>query len=334
MKPKRRHYLYLAVAVAMSFPALAAAQQASVKTPRIGLLAWWPCNLPGYLAGSGEFGSFISGLGELGYKLNETVSFECRSAGKHNNGLPAAATELVQFPVDVIVTMSHPAGQAAHEATSTIPIVSILSGNPVATGFVRGLAKPGGNFTGISYYASELAAKRLELLMEAMPELATVGVLANPVVSHLNFERDTKDAANRLGIAVSIQHVGEPEELDAAVDRMAAAGAQALFVLPDMMLADQSSRIATLAIAHRLPTMAWGSWYVADGCLMAYSADYGKMQHRLAFYVDRILKGTKPGELPIEQPTTFNLSVNLKTAKALGIELPQTLLLMADEVVE
>ncbi|WP_087001751.1 ABC transporter substrate-binding protein [Rhizobium sullae] len=333
MKPKR-HYLYQAVALAMSFPAIAAAQQTSANTPRIGLLAWWPCNMPGYLAGSGEFGSFISGLGEFGYKLNETVSFECRSAGKHNNGLAAAAIELARLPVDMIVTMSHPAGQAAHEATTTIPIVSIVSGDPVATGFARSLAKPGGNFTGISYYATELAAKRLELLMEAVPKLATVGVLANPAVTHLNFERDTKDAAHRLGIAVSIQHVGEPDELDAAVDRMDAAGAQALFVLPDMMLADQSSRIAALAIAHRLPTMAWGSWYVADGCLMAYSADYGEMHHRLAFYVDRILKGTKPGELPIEQPTKFDLSVNLKTANALGIELPQTVLLMADEVIE
>jgi len=334
MKPKRRHYLYLAVALAMNFPAIAAAQQTSAKTPRIGLLAWWPCDIPGYMGGSGEFGLFISGLGELGYKLDKTVSFECRSAGKHNNGLAAAATELVRLPVDVIVTMSHPAGQAAHEATNTIPIVSILSGDPMATGFVGSLAKPGGNATGISYYATELAAKRLELLMEAIPGLTTVGVLANPVVSDLNFERDTENAANRLGIAVSIQHVGEPDDLDAAVDRMEAAGAQALFVLPDMMLADQSKRIAALAIEHRLPTMAWGPWYVADGCLMAYSARYNEMQHRLAFYVDRILKGTKPGDLPIEQPTTFDLSVNLKTANALGIELPQSVLLMAEEVIE
>jgi putative ABC transport system substrate-binding protein len=234
----------------------------------------------------------------------------------------------------VIVTSSQPAAHAAQAATDAIPIVTIISGDPVAAGLASSLAKPGGNLTGVTYYATELAAKRLQLLMEAIPGLATVGVLANPVVSYLPFETDTKQAARHLGVALSLQQVSEPGELDVAFSRMKADGAQAALVLPDLMLADQSSRIAALAIEHHLPIMAWGSWYVADGCLMAYSADYGVMQHRLAYYVDRILKGTKPGELPIEQPTKFDLSVNLKTAKALGIVLPQTVLLMADEVIE
>jgi putative tryptophan/tyrosine transport system substrate-binding protein len=332
MKPKRRHYLNLAVALAMSFPAIAVAQQTSAQTPRIGLLAWWPCDMP-YTGESSEFGPFMRGLRELGYTLSN-LSVECRSASKHDSDLAAAAADLVQLPVDVIVTSSQPAAHAAHKATHAIPIVTILSGDPVAAGLASSLAKPGGNLTGVTYYANELAAKRLELLREAVPELATVGVLANPVVSYLPFEADTKDAAHRLGISVKIQQVSDPDELEAAFSRMEAEGAQAVFVLPDLMLASQSSRIAALAIEHRLPTMAWGPWFVEDGCLMAYSARYREMQHRLAFYVDRILKGSKPGDLPIEQPTKFELSINLKTANALGIDLPQTILVMADEVIE
>jgi putative ABC transport system substrate-binding protein len=332
MKPKRRHYLNLAAALVMSFAGIAAAQQPSVQTPRIGLLAWWPCDMP-YAGESSEFGPFMRGLRELGHTLSE-FSFECRSASKHDSGLAAAAADLVQLPVDVIVTSSQPAAHAAQKATHAIPIVTIISGDPVAAGLASSLAKPGGNLTGVTYYANELAAKRLELLKEAVPGLATVGVLANPAVAYLPFEEDTKRAARELGVALNIQHVGEPDELDAAFSRMEAAGAQAVFVLPDLMLASQSSRIAALAIEHRLPTMAWGPWFVADGCLMAYSARYREMQHRLAFYVDRILKGSKPGDLPIEQPTKFELSINLKTANALGIDLPQTILVMADEVIE
>ncbi|RWP38966.1 MAG: ABC transporter substrate-binding protein [Mesorhizobium sp.] len=332
MKPTRRHYLNLAGALAMSFPAVAAAQQSPAQMPRIGLIAWWPCDMP-YTGESSEFGSFMRGLRELGQTLSE-LSFECRSASKHDSGLAAAAADLVQLPVDVIVTTSQPAAHAAHEATDVIPIVTIISGNPVAAGLASSLAKPGGNLTGVSYYATELAAKRLELLMEAIPELTTVGVLANPVVNYLPFEEDAKSAAHQLGVALNIQQVSDPDELDAAFSRMEAAGAQAVFVLPDLMLSSLSPQIAALAIEHRLPTMSWGPWFTEAGCLMAYSADYSGMGHRLAFYVDRILKGSEAGDLPIEQPTKFELSINLKTANALGIDLPQTVLVMADEVIE
>ncbi len=317
MKPQRRHYLNLVGALAMSFPAIAAAQQSPSQIPRIGLVAWWPCDMP-YAGASSEFGSFMRGLRKLGYRVGETVSINCRSAGRRNSGLATAAAELAQLPVDVIVTMSQPAGHAARKATDAIPIVTVVSGDPVGAGLARSLAKPGGNLTGVSYYATELAAKRLELLMEAVPGLATVGVLANPEVSYLPFEEDAKSAAHKLGIALYIQHVSATDEIDAAFSSMKAAGAQAVFVLPDMMLADQSPRIASLAIEHRLPTMAWGPWFTEAGCLMAYSADYSGMGHRLAVYVDRILKGTEPGDLPIEQPTKFELSINLKTAGILG----------------
>ncbi len=315
---------YLACALVMTLPALAVAQSPPTQTSRIGLLVWSSCEEP----------SFLRGLRDLGYKPGETITIECRNAGGHYDGLAAAAAELVALGVDVIVTMSHPEADAAHDATNTIPIVAILSGDPVAAGLARSLAEPGGNLTGVSYYATELTGKRLDLLKEAIPELATVDVLANPILSYLPFEEDTKRAAGRLGIAVRIHQVSEPADLASAFSAMKANNAQAVFVLPDLMLASEAPRIAALALEHRLPTMAWGNWFTNAGCLMSYSAPYGDLTHRLAFYVDRILKGAKPGDLPIEQPTTFNLSINLKTAKALDLELPRTLLLRAEAIIE
>ncbi len=299
--------------------------------PRIGVLSWSSCEKDWLVDISGPF---LRGLGEFGYKPGETFTIECRSAGKRYDGLVTAAANLARLPVDVIVTQSEPAGRAAHEATTTIPIVTIISGDPVGGGLARSLAKPGGNLTGVSYYATELTAKRLELLKEMLPEVTTVGVLANPNVSYLPFEEDTKRAAGRLGITARVHQVSEPADLKSAFSQMKAEGAQAVFVLPDLMLAGEASRIAALALEHRLPTMAWGGWFTQLGCLMAYSSDYGAMSHRLAFYVDRILKGAKPGDLPIEQAATFRLSINLKTAAALGVEVPQSILMLADKVIE
>jgi putative ABC transport system substrate-binding protein len=204
----------------------------------------------------------------------------------------------------------------------------------VAAGLARSLAIPGGNLTGVSYYATELTAKRLELLKEMIPEISTIDVLANPVVSYLPFETDTKRAGGRLGVAVRIHQVSKPGDLASAFTAMKAGNAQAVFVLPDLMLANSAQRIAALALEHRLPTMAWGTWFTQAGCLMAYSAQYDYLIYRLAHYVDRILKGAKPGDLPIEQPMRFILSINLKTAKALGLGVPQTILLRADEIIE
>jgi putative ABC transport system substrate-binding protein len=330
MNLKRRLYLYLACATMIVLPTLAASQSA----PKIGLLAWSSCKGPPNEPGLDEFSEFVGGLRDLGYKPGDTVAIECQDAGGRYDGLEAAAAALVRLPVDIIVTTSQPAGRAAHRLTETIPIVTIVSGDPVAGGLARSLAKPGGNLTGVSYYATELTAKRLEFLKKLMPAITTVGVLANPQVSYLPFEADTKQAAAQLGLALKIQQVGEAADLESGFVQMRAAGAQAVFVLPDLMFAWESDRIAALALKYRLPCMAWGVWYVQEGCLMAYSADYGDMDRRLAFYVDRILKGAKPGDLPIEQPTRFTLSVNLKTAKALGLEVPRTVLLLADEVIE
>ena len=331
IRPKRLRCLFLACALVVILPALAAGQSTSTSMPRVGLLVWGPCE-EAWLADIS--GPFLRGLGELGYKPGETVTIECRSAGRRYEGLATAAADLARLPVDVIVTVSEPAGRAVHDATTTIPIVTIISGDPVGGGMVHSLAKPGGNLTGVTYYATELTAKRLELLKELIPEITTVDVLANPDVSYLPFEEDAKQAAGRLGITARVHQVSEPADLKNAFSRMKAEGAQAVFVLPDLMLSSEAPRIAALALEHGLPTMTWGGWYTRAGCLMAYAADYSAMDHRLAFYVDRILKGAKPGDLPIEQPTTFALSINLKTAEALGVEVPQSILLLADEVIE
>jgi len=331
---QNRHCLwFLASVLAMGSPNLVLAQEGG-SIPRIGLLTWFNCDVPQYLRELGEFGPFVRGLRELGYNVGQTLTLECHGGNKTYDGLAKAAIEVAQHPVDVIVTMSQPAAGAAYDATHTIPIVSIVSGDPVAAGLARSLAKPGLNVTGVSYYATELTAKRLELLKELIPDLETVDVLANPAVSYLPFEADTKRAGKALGIVPRIRYVSQPADLTRAFSEMSSENARAVFVLPDLMFANQSPVIARLAIEHRLPTMTWAPWFTQDGSLMAYSANYEQMDHRLAFYVDRILKGAKPGELPIEQPTAFELSINMKTAKDLGIAIPESLVLRADEVIE
>jgi putative ABC transport system substrate-binding protein len=302
----------------------ASAQPAS-KVPHIGWLDFWPgC----------DASSLESGLKDLGYIPGTSVVIDCRSADGRYEGLPAAAAELVKLNVDVIVAASQPQARAAHEATQTIPIVMIASGDPVAAGLVESLGHPGGNVTGLTYYATELTAKRLELLREAVPNLTKVGVLANPVVSYLPFENDTLRSAAALGLGVVIHHVSEPADIDSAIEQMQSEGAGAVFVLPDMMLSSQAERVGRVALLHRLPTMAWGQWFTKAGGLMAYSAEYPNMTRSLAGFVDKILKGAKPGDLPIDQPYLFRLSINPATARALGVTLSPSFLARVDDEIE
>ena len=328
LRPKHRYH-YFALALILIFPSLAVAQSSTTQLPRIGYLAWSSCE---WLSNLDE--PFPRGLVDLGYKPGENIMIECRHADGRNDGLATAAAELVGLQVDLIVSSSEPAARAVYGATKTIPIVSVFSGDPIAAGMANSLARPGANVTGVSYYATELTGKRLDLLKKAVPELTRVDVLSNPYVSYFPFEEDTKEAAQRLGIAVRVHHVREPTDIDKAFTVMKAENAQAVFVLPDLMLGHEGSRIAALAIEQRLPTMAWGYWYANQGCLLAYSAWYPDLDYRLAFYIDRILKGAKPGDLPIEQPTKYVFSINLKTAETLGLKLPQTLLLQADNFIE
>ncbi|MGE3741631.1 MAG: ABC transporter substrate-binding protein [Geminicoccaceae bacterium] len=314
----------LALTATLAFHAETPAQQAEL--PRIGYLGW--------AEGECVDGPLLHGLEERGLRPGETVHIVCRTAGGDDDGLAPAAAELVKLGVDLIVTVSQPAGRAAHQATSKIPIVTALSGDPVADGLARSLAKPGGNLTGVSYYATELSAKRLELLKETVPTIHVVDVLSNPVVAYLPFEKDTKEAAAQLGLGIRLRLVRKPADLDRAFSAMRADKAEAVFVLPDLMLAHEAPRIARLALAQRLPTMAWAPWYTDAGCLMAYSTRYDQIDRRLAYFVDRILHGAVPADLPIEQPTTFNLSINLRTARTIGIEVPEAILLLADNVIE
>jgi putative ABC transport system substrate-binding protein len=276
----------------------------------------------------------MRGLAELGYIPGQTLTMVCSSAEQSYDRLPSAASELVRLPVDIIVALSHPAARAARLATDTVPIVMIASGDPVAAGLVKSLARPGGNVTGLTYYATELTEKRLELLREMVPSAAVIGVLANPAVAYLPFEDDTKRAAAALRVRVAIHPVSATTDLESAFMVMVTEGVDAVFILPDLMLGSEAGQIAELALRHHLPTMAWGGWFTKAGGLMAYSANYGNMSRTLAIYIDKILKGARPGDIPVDQPTRFVLSINLKTAKALDINVPRDLAALAEELIE
>jgi putative ABC transport system substrate-binding protein len=302
-----------------------AAAQSEAKLPQIGMLVWSSC---------GEDPDLTAGLADWNRIPGKNVEIVCESAGSRYEGFIQAAKKLVEQKVDVIVTSSQPAGRAAHEVTKTIPIVTIISGDPVGGGLANSLAKPGGNLTGVTYYATELTGKRLEILKEAVPALGVIGVLANPDLSYLPFEEDTKRAAAILHIRPMFAYVRDPSEFADAFRRMKSEGAEAIFVLPDLVLAQNGQEIADLALASKLPGMSWGTWFTQQGMMISYSADYGAMTRRLGFYVDQVLRGISPAELPIEQPRNFILSINVKTAQKLGIALPQSLLSRADMVIE
>jgi putative ABC transport system substrate-binding protein len=320
--------LLISLVLALLTAPLAAEAQTAGRVYRVGYLGWrasWCADQ-----------ALKDGLRELGYVEGRNLAIECRDAGGRYDRLPAAAAELVGLKVDVIVALSHANAFAAKAATATIPIVMLASGEPVAAGLVASLARPGGNMTGLTYYATELSAKRLELLKEVAPRVARVAVMDNPTAAYLNFPflRDTERAAQVLGLQLHVMRVGEPNEVERVFTLAAKEGVDALFVLPDLMFSTQAKQIAELAMKHRWPTMAWGKWFAHEGALMAYAADYADLGRRAAVYVDKILKGRKPADLPVEQPTKFQLIINLKTAKALGLTIPQSVLARADEVIQ
>jgi putative tryptophan/tyrosine transport system substrate-binding protein len=310
-------------AMALGSPGPTVAQSAA-PLPKIGLLAWNSCESP----------ALIAGLKELGRIPGENILIECRSAGGRYDGFAKAAAELVRLPIDVIVCTSQPAGRAAREATATIPVVIIASGDPVRSGLAQSLSAPGGNVTGVTYYATELTAKRLALLREMVPTASSIGVLANPATADLPFEEETRQAAKALGVALLIRYVGDGGNLDEAFRQMKEQGAQAVFVLPSMTYSARSKHIADLALAEGLPLMAAGTWFTEAGGLMSYAVDYAGLERRLAVYADKILKGAQPGTLPIEQPARFELSINARTARALGLEIPLSLVVQADHMIE
>jgi ABC-type uncharacterized transport system substrate-binding protein len=312
-------------------PLLAVAQPAG-KVHRIGWLS------PGFPRPDRDppVDAFRQGLRDLGYVEGQNFVIEYRGAEGKEERLSDLAAELVRLHVDVIVAVGPSATRAVQHATRTIPIVMTGSADPVAQGFVASLARPGGNITGGSFLMAELPSKRLELLKETVPQSTRVAVVGNPAdPSYEARMHNLRMAAQALGLHLHVIEVRRADELDPAFAAMTHAGADALLVLPDVALMDPlHGRIAALATQSRLPAMYGWRAYVEAGGLMAYGPSLRDLWRRAASYVDKLLKGAKPADLPVEQPTKFELVLNRKTAQALGITFPPTLLVLADEVIQ
>ncbi len=321
-----RFLLILALGILLA-PLAADAQQAT-KVPRIGYLS------PG-APGDFRIEAFRRGLREFGYVEGQNILLEGRWAGGRNEALPQLAAELVRLKVNLIVIHSSAAARAVQKATTTIPIVIAGVGDPVGIGLVASLARPGGNITGSSILSPELSGKRLELLKEAVPAVSRVAMLRNPNNPAASLaSKETEAAARRLGVQLQVLEVRRREEIDGAVLAMIRERADALIVLPDPMVVSLRERLADLALKNRLPAIFEQREHAEAGGLMAYGASLTDSIRRAAYFVDKILKGAKPGDLPVEQPTKFELVINLKTAKALGLTIPQSVLIRADEVIQ
>jgi putative ABC transport system substrate-binding protein len=306
-----------------------AATPPSNKVHRIGFL--WNASpaLTGHL-----LEAFREGLHERGYIEGTHFVLEHRYAEGRPERLPMLATELVGLNVAVIVTSGTVAIQAVQQATRTIPVVMAASGEPVASGFVTSLARPGGNLTGLSLFAPELSGKRLELLKEAVPEITRIAVLANPSNPLTAPQwQETERAAQALRVQLQYVAVREATDIDAAFAAMTRGNADALIVLLEPLFMSLRTRLVGLTLKSRLPAMYGFREDAEAGALLAYGPNFPDLFRRAATYVDKILNGAKPGELPVEQPTKFELVLNLKTTKALGLTMPATLLLQADEVI-
>jgi putative ABC transport system substrate-binding protein len=279
--------------------------------------------------------AFRLGLRDLGWVEGKNISIEYRYAEGRSDRLPDLAADLVRLKVDVIVASVTPDALAAQKATRAIPIVIVAAGDPVALGLVESLARPGGNITGLTTMTAELGGKRLELLTEMVPKLSRVAVLWNPqgVGSPLGW-KEIQLPAQRLGVQLHSLEVRSPNDFDKAFEDATKARAGTLFIMPDPVITPNLKRIAGLAAKSRLPSIFHVSEFADAGGLATYGPDRADMFRRAATFVDKILKGAKPGDLPVEQPTRFELVINLKTAKALGITIPQSIMLQATRVIE
>jgi putative ABC transport system substrate-binding protein len=329
---RRRDFITLlggAAASPILCPLAARAQQVG-KVSRIGFLGTSSPSLERHLVDA-----FRQKLRELGHVEGENIAIEYRWAEGRDDRLPGMAAELVRQKSDVIVTTGTPGTLAAKQATKTIPIVFASSGNPVQGGLVAKFARPGGNVTGFTVSAPELEGKRLQILKEAVPGLSRAAVLwnsANPGVTE--YYQQTRAAAAALGLALQPVEIRRVDDFKNAFSTVASAQPHAMIVLPDRLLLAHRMQIVNFAATTRLPGMYPYREYVDAGGLMSYATSNIDLLRRTAIYVDKILKGTKPADLPIEEPTIFELVVNLRTAKALGLEIPSVLLLRADEIIE
>jgi len=324
---RRRSFITL-LGGAATWPLAARAQQPA-KPPTIGFLGQ---STPS--AESQRMVAFVQRLRELGWIEGRTVSIEYRWAEGHTERAGEIAAEFVRRKVDVIVTSATTLVAAAKQATSVIPIVFATAGDPVGTGLVASLARPGGNVTGLSIQTTDLAGKRIELLREVVPGLRRVAMLINVGNAIAVLELgEVQAAARTLGLEVITLEIQRGEDIVSAVETLKGR-AEALYVVVDPLVGTQRIRINTLALAARLPTMHTFREAVEAGGLMSYGANFPDMFRRAADYVDKILRGVKPSDIPVEQPTKFDLVLNLTTARALGLTIPPTLLARADEVIE
>ena len=326
---RRREFISLLVGAAAAWPIAARAQQ-SKKIPRLCFLTFDPGTLQ-----ATRF-AFFEGLRDLGYVDGQSINIDYLSAEGRGERFPALAAECLRRKADIIAVSTTPAAQAAMNATRTTPIIMIALGDPVGTGLVDSLAQPGRNVTGMSMMVPEVAAKRLGLLKEAVPGISRVLVLTylDDPIAPLQVKA-LKNAAPSLGVTLQIQDVRTGDDLPAAFEAGAKEQAEGLLTTAESMFAIHRAQVAELAARYRLPAMYCYSAHVLDaGGLMAYDTNYSDLQRRAATYVDRILKGAKPSDLPVQQPTKFEFVINLKTAKTLGLTIPPGVLAIADEVIE
>ena len=317
----------LAALTLPGLPLAADAQRAST-IPRIGFLS--PSPRPDFEE------AFWQELRRLGYEKGRNIAVEYRSAQGNFERLPDLAAELVNLKVDVIVADVTQASLAAKKATATIPIVMIGVGDPVGTGLIASFARPGGNVTGTSTLAAEVVGKQLEVLHQLLPGVSRVATLWNPANAVFQQQQmnEARAAAAKLRIQLQVVEARTPQELDRAFVAISKQHTNALLVLADPMFASHAKRIADLAIKHRLVAVSGSRGFAQAGLVATYGADYSDAYRRAASYVDRILKGARPAELPVEQPTKFELLINAKTVKALGVTVPQSLAVRADQVIE
>jgi ABC-type uncharacterized transport system substrate-binding protein len=325
---KRRDFITLIGGAAIAWPLAARAQQ-SAKRPIVGFLG---DSTP--LAESERAAAFARRLHDLGWIEGRTIAIEYRWADGRSERLAEIAAEFARLKVDIIVMGGTPAAMAAKQATSVIPIVFASAGDPVGTGIVASLARPGGNVTGLSALAADLAGKRLELLREVVPglgRLAIMGNVGNPLsVLELG---ELQAAARQLGLQLDTLEIRGPQDIASALDAVKGR-ADALYVCQDLLTRANRLRINTLALAARLPVMHPSREFIESAGLMSYGPNFLDLYRRVGDYVDKILRGAKPGDLPVEQPTKFELVINLITAQALGLRVPPSLLARADEVIE
>ncbi len=318
------------LALALLATPLAAEAQPTGKMYRIGFLG--AASPSGYYAHLVE--AFREGLRDLGYVEGRNVAIEYRWADDHYDRLPALAAELVRLKVDLIVTHGTAGSRAAKQATTTIPIVMAISGDAVATGLIASIARPGGNLTGSNFFFPELNAKRVELLKEVVPRARRMAAFGNPDNPAIpGAIRAMELIAQSLKMDLQVVEVRGPEDFPGAFSAMVKRGVDGVVVLDDAMLIANARRVADLAAKNRLPTIGFKEYAEAGG-LMAYAVNFPEIWRRAAVFVDRILKGTKPADLPVEQPTKFELVLNLRAAKALGLTIPQSVLQRADEVIQ